>query len=374
MKTIICHSFPAWDTPYVKSTIEIIKRLSSDHRIIFLDYPYTLKDYFANDHAPKTAMFSRKCRVFNTEFGKVEVYNSLPTIPVNWVENKTLFNFLMWINGLIQSLTISQIRKHVTTEETYVVNAFNPVYGYFTSKYWKGLPISYYSYDQLDFTPWASKWGKVFEPLFVRKVNRVIVSSSGLKQKFDALHERVFCVKNGVTLDHFLGNRMEKTHFRKMGYLGAFDERIDLKLLSDVAKAFPSYLIEILGPNKITSVSLPPNVIFLGKKKPNDLLPVIESWDVALIPFLSTEFTRAIYPLKINEYLAAGKPVISTNFSDLSDFESVVRVADDSESFIDGIKKEIRYNNRLKISKRVSFAKANSWEHRAGQFVKALSA
>jgi glycosyltransferase involved in cell wall biosynthesis len=99
----------------------------------------------------------------------------------------------------------------------------------------------------------------------------------------------------------------------------------------------------------------------------------MQEWDVGLIPFVKNEFTKTIYPLKINEYLAAGKPVISTDFADLEDFKGMVKVCTSHKDFIEGIAKEIRYNNRLKISKRIAFARQNSWETRTAQFLQALA-
>jgi glycosyltransferase involved in cell wall biosynthesis len=161
---------------------------------------------------------------------------------------------------------------------------------------------------------------------------------------------------------------------KKMGYLGAFDDRIDLDLLADVALAFPEYLIEVIGPKKITpGQSLPNHVVFLGPKPQNELLTYLSQWSVCLIPFAKTSFTRTIYPLKINEYLAAGKPVVTTDFADLSDFEGIIRIGTDSASFIQGIQRELRGDNRLKASKRRDFAVENSWEVRTTQFLKALA-
>lgn len=373
MKTIICQSFPAWDTPYVKSTLELIKRMARTHRVIFLDYPYTLKDVFSNEHVPTKAVFTLKPRTVTTEHGEIEIYNCLPQIPAVWTKSKVIFRFLMWINGWIQSLTIKRVLRAVKGEDVQLINAFNPVNGYFTNKYWKGLSQTYYAYDQLEATAWAGKWGKEYEKPFVSLVKRVVVSSSGLVQKFQQLHPNVFCVKNGVSLDHFSEVSLEKTSRKKLGYLGAFDDRVDLELVRRIAGAHEDYLIEILGTNKLTEEVFPNNVIFLGKKEPESLNGYVQEWDAALIPFVKNEFTQAIYPLKINEYLAAGKPVISTDFSDLSDFAGIVRVCENHEDFIKGIKKEIRYNNRLKISKRIEFASGNSWEARAEDFLLALA-
>lgn len=376
MNTIICHSFPAWDSPYIKSTLELITRMAATHRVIFLDYPYTLKDYWKTDFAPKAELSGKNGgkRLVQTDFGPIEIYNSLPVIPSNWSDNPLVFEAIMKANAKILGRTIRKILRTVNPKTTQVINAFNPVFGFFTRKYWGDIRLTYYAYDELSAAPWAGKWGKNYEIKFLNTVDRVVVSSSGLLEKFSKIHPLVNCVKNGVNLNHFLGNMQPLRPVKKMGYLGAFDERIDLDLLAEVALAFPEYLIEVIGPKKINpSLSLPNHVVFLGPKPQNELLTYLSQWSVCLIPFSKTPFTRTIYPLKINEYLAAGKPVVTTDFADLSDFEGIIRIGTDSASFIRGIQRELRGDNRLKASKRRDFAVENSWEVRTTQFLKALA-
>jgi glycosyltransferase involved in cell wall biosynthesis len=371
MQTIIVHSFPAWDTPYVKSTLELITRMAATHRVIFLDYPYTWKDYFKNPHAPKQQLLSGGFRRVETEFGEVEIYNSAPILPAQWINQPALFDVVMKVNAQIIKRTIDQILSTVNSSTTQVINAFNPIFGWYTRNYWKGIPITYYAYDDLSSTPWAGKWGKSYEIKFLGQAEKVIVSSEGLRKKFDPYHPHVSCVKNGVNLRFFKSDSSQKTS-KKLGYLGAFDDRIDLGLLEKVALEYPDYIIEILGPVKLT-VNLPSNVIFLGSCPQEQIQEIVQNWAVCLIPFRKTPFTQAIYPLKINEYLALGKPVLSTDFSDLSDFKGLVRISKEPEDFVKGIYREKRADNRIKRSKRIDFASQNSWEARAQEFLQALA-
>jgi glycosyltransferase involved in cell wall biosynthesis len=349
--------------------------MAETHRVIFLDYPYTVKDLIQNEHAPKSALMGKSGgkRMMETAYGWIEVYNSKPMIPVNWINSPMLFKVIMALNAFIQSFTIKAILKTVDPNQTNLINAFNPVYGHFTAKYWKGIPMAYYSYDNLEATAWAGKWGKEFEGKFLQKVDQVIVSSKGLLDKFQGKHSKIQCVKNGVNLDNFTKVKTEKTQNKKIGYLGAFDDRIDAKLMIESALAYPEYIFEILGDQKMATETFPSNIQFLGSKPQDQLNDILQNWDAALIPFVRNEFTQTIYPLKINEYLAAGKPVISTDFAELEDFKGMVKVCTSHEDFIEGIAKEIRYNNRLKISKRIEFARQNSWEARTALFLQALA-
>jgi hypothetical protein len=90
---------------------------------------------------------------------------------------------------------------------------------------------------------------------------------------------------------------------------------------------------------------------------------------VTLIPYLCNELNQGAYPLKLNEYLAMGKPVVSTNFSpDMQAFKNVVYVADDYEDFLNSIELAILENSEELQSKRIEIATHNTWTMRVNQF------
>jgi glycosyltransferase involved in cell wall biosynthesis len=106
----------------------------------------------------------------------------------------------------------------------------------------------------------------------------------------------------------------------RLGFFGVIDERMDLKLLDAVARARPDWQLILLGPVvKIDPSELPrlPNLHYLGAKSYAELPSYISGWDVALLPFAKNDATRFISPTKTPEYLAAGKPVVSTSIRDV---------------------------------------------------------
>lgn len=105
-----------------------------------------------------------------------------------------------------------------------------------------------------------------------------------------------------------------------LGFYGVVDERMDLGLLAALADAHPDWTVEIVGPVvKIDEKDLPrrPNLHYPGGKRYEALPEIIARWDVALMPFAINEATRFISPTKTPEYLAAGKPVVSTPITDV---------------------------------------------------------
>jgi UDP-galactopyranose mutase len=126
----------------------------------------------------------------------------------------------------------------------------------------------------------------------------------------------------------------------RLGYVGVIDERIDLDLLAAAAEARPDWQWVMIGPVvKIDPESLPrrSNIHYLGMKSYDELPSYLAGWDAALMPFAANESTRFISPTKTPEYLAGGRPVVSTPIRDVvrpyGELE-LVEIAEDPESFV----------------------------------------
>ena len=155
----------------------------------------------------------------------------------------------------------------------------------------------------------------------------------------------------------------------RLGFYGVIDERMDLKLIGELADAHPEWSIVMVGPVvKVDPVDLPtrPNIHYLGGKSYAELPSYLAGWDVALAPFAINESTRFISPTKTPEYLAGGKPVVSTGIVDVrrhyGELEAVC-VADTHAAFIAGCE------NALVLAK----SKTSSWREAVDEALAELS-
>jgi UDP-galactopyranose mutase len=128
----------------------------------------------------------------------------------------------------------------------------------------------------------------------------------------------------------------------RFGFYGVIDERMDLEMIAALADAHPEWSIVMVGPVvKIDPADLPhrSNIHYLGNKQYEELPVYLGGWDVALMPFAINDSTKFISPTKTPEYLAGGRPVVSTPITDVirhyGDLESVF-IADGAEAFIAG--------------------------------------
>ncbi|GAK69610.1 hypothetical protein RRU01S_07_01350 [Agrobacterium rubi TR3 = NBRC 13261] len=142
-------------------------------------------------------------------------------------------------------------------------------------------------------------------------------------------HDNIHPFPSGVDSQHFRtarGRIQEPADQRaiphpRLGYYGVIDERLDLDLIRTLATARPDLSLVFLGPVvKISPDDLPraPNIHYLGQKAYADLPAYVSGWDAALMPFALNEATQFISPTKTPEYLAAGRPVVSTHIRDVA--------------------------------------------------------
>lgn len=155
----------------------------------------------------------------------------------------------------------------------------------------------------------------------------------------------------------------------RLGFYGVIDERMDLELLAGLAEARPDWQLVMVGPVvKIDPEVLPrhPNIHYLGGKTYDELPFYLSGWDAALLPFAHNASTRFISPTKTPEYLAAGRPVVSTSIRDVVRpyaQRGLVRVADTVDAFVEAVQAALTDTDRdAWLSKVDGFLAQTSWD------------
>ncbi len=181
---------------------------------------------------------------------------------------------------------------------------------------------------------------------------RADVTFAGGRSLYETVRHRTGsarCYPSGVDAPHFAAAKTIAAHPAVraltskpvLGYVGVVDERLDLELIAHVADAQPLSTVLMIGPVvKIPEQSLPrrPNIVYYGNASYDDLPALLAGIDVALMPFALNRHTQNISPTKTLEYLAAGKPVVSTAVADVvRDYGDVVAIATDRDAFVRAI-------------------------------------
>lgn len=374
-----------WEGDYMKAVVQMMGHLAKNNRVLFIDYAFTFKDLIkgllGQSNIPVRRMLGISSRLRTIEYhGNTLHHLTLPPIlPINWINNSKLFDFIMNMQiWLVYAFYITRVLKTLNFKKYVMINAFNPIIGVALHNVLKTSKLVYYCYDEIAAANWCDKHGKRLEKRLTKQADIVVVTSSALLKSKVQLNPNTLLIKNGVDFDLFhQAYKMGKVHAnKKIGYIGSLDFRVDYDLLESLIRAKPEYEFVFIGrvmdQDNCDRLSYFSNVQFLGSKQPHEIPVLLSQFDVAIIPFVKNEFTRNIYPLKINEYLAAGLPVVSTDFADLSDFQELIAIEDESKEFLDAIRRSISSDTAIQ-SKRIEMARKNDWSYRAAQFENAMT-
>jgi glycosyltransferase involved in cell wall biosynthesis len=204
----------------------------------------------------------------------------------------------------------------------------------------------------------------------------VLTGGRSLYEAKRTLHDNVHECPSSVDVAHFALARTampEPTDQQniprpRIGFFGVLDERLDRQLLAEIALRSPGLHFVIVGPvAKIDPRDLPsfPNIHYLGPKSYKELPNYIAGWDVAMLPFARNEATRFISPTKTPEYLAAGRPVVSTSIADVAvpyGRDGLARIADTPDLFVEAIRAALCEPASLWLPRADAFLSGNSWD------------
>jgi glycosyltransferase involved in cell wall biosynthesis len=213
------------------------------------------------------------------------------------------------------------------------------------------------------------------ERYLMAQADVVFAGGYKLSQSKARYHQNVHFFGCGVDLAHFATARSADLEVPReiaslkrpvVGYYGVIDERIDYDLLRALASALTDVELVMVGPVvKVDPAELPQaeNIHWLGQRQYAELPAHVKGFDVCLMPFALNDATEYINPTKTLEYMAAGKPIVSTPISDVvHNFTPVVAVANSPVEFVAAVRSAIERPSAELIARGLEQARANSWE------------
>ncbi|MCA0237274.1 MAG: oligosaccharide flippase family protein [Bacteroidetes bacterium] len=386
------------DNPYSSISLSMAKELAKKHRVFYVNHPYSLKD-IVQGWRSGDAMLRRRLPRLLTGRVRYEALDSIPqnfiavqppaTLPINWLPPGRMYNLLQrWNNGIILRAIRKTLRKYAVRNYVYI-NCYDPFYAGSLPDNMGARCRIYHCIDDITQNAYTDRHGTALENEACRTADLTFVTSTNLYKLKAPYARRITTYFNAADISVFRRVREETfprpaelsdREGKVIGFIGNLDElRIDYPLLKNIALAFPQHTLLLVGPvnsaePRELGLDRLPNVIFAGSRNLHDLPPLLQHMDVVLIPFLKNTLTKSIYPLKINEYLAAGKPVVSTTFSDdIRTFANLIYLAEDETSFINQIAEALQENNPALVQQRVECAQSNTWEARIRQLWKEVN-
>lgn len=388
---MIIFSLSRWDAPITSPSFSLAREFAKQNRVFYIDHPFSLKDVLKG-------LGSSKIRSrWNALFHGRDIYKKPPelpanltivtpriTLPINFLPDGEWYDRLSKYNDAVVFNVIRQIVRDHGVRDFIYLNAFDPYFAReFPFDIRPRLKV-YQSMDDLSQVPYTARHGIRLEREIIRSFDITLTTSRELTRLKSAWSDHVYFHPNAADFSNF--EKAVTTSFPRpeelkgfegrkvIGYVGNIESRINYEVLKRVLEYHYDKVLLMVGPissdeHKMISLADRPNVVMTGPKKPEELPQYLQFMDCAIIPFKNNVLTRSIYPLKVNEYLAAGRPVVATDFSeDIIAFAPEVSIARSHEQFIRLIDEAIENNTRKKVEDRMRIARRNTWTARVEEF------
>ncbi len=345
---LVCFSHLRWDFVWQRPQ-HLLSRFAREGRVFFLEEPI-----FEPGGVARLELSQRGC-----------VWVGVPHLPEGMDEAEVRAAQVGFVDEL---LAAHKVRDYVLWYYTPMALPF--------SRHLTPLATVYDCMDELSAFRDAPTALELLEQELLRRADLMFTGGQSLFEAKRHQHRRVYAFPSSIDREHFVRARgplkapadQVDIPRPRLGFYGVIDERMDVDLVTGLAETRPDWQIVMVGPVvKIDPESLPrrPNIHYLGGKTYDELPAYLSGWEVALMPFARNESTRFISPTKTPEYLAAGRPVVSTSIRDVVRPYAqggLVQVGDTVEAFVAAIEAVLRDTNRDAWLREVdSFLARTSW-------------
>lgn len=347
---LLCFSHIKWNFVYQRPQ-HLMYRFAIYNRVFIIEEPITKgdKDYY--------------------ELKKDDKNNNLWIVNLYVSEHQSGDKKFHTLKALIDAL------KFAYEINNYISWYYTPMALLYT-EHLKPSLIVYDCMDELSAFKFAPPELKELEAKLFKCADLVFTGGNSLYRAKKHLHHNIHSFPSSIDKDHFHlartntvdpGDQKDLPHPR-FGYYGVIDERFYISLIKELSILKPDWHFIFVGPViKIDPATLPQgnNVHYTGGKSYEEIPQYLAGWDVAILPFELNESTKYISPTKTPEYLAGGKPVISTSITDVvtpyGDL-GLVHIADTAEEFIKEGEDILKDENKKEWKKKVDqFLEGISW-------------
>ena len=389
MDFIIVGILQDWNLDLGSNSKNIGLELSKNHRVLYVNKPLDrktitnrkddplIKNHFQLISKKEDSLFKISENLWS--YYPEQVHESL-----NWIPLTGLFLQLCKLNSNRLASDLSKVIDRLGFKDCIIFNDNEMFRTFYLKDYLNPKLYIYYSRDNLLGVPYWKKHGASIEPKHIAKADIALANSVYLANYCRRYNPKSFYIGQGCDLSIFshAASYTVPAEFKNIkgpiiGYVGAIVSlRIDIHIISHIAQSRPDWNIVLVGPEDEAFAKSDlhhlSNVHFLGKKPITELPAYISTFDVCINPQLVNEVTIGNYPLKVDEYLAMGKPTVVTKTEATEIFENCVYIADKPEDYPRLIEQALKENSKELEQRRVEMAKSHTWENCIKQMLFAI--
>jgi len=391
-ETILCLSPRLWNSLW-RDTQQIMSRLASNNRVVFVEPQRDSDVSYLADIRQRWRYFGSLS--IKGELPNLEVVRTPPALPyfrrhLPSALLQYLVPLITWLNFRLMLWHLKRVTKRLRVHQP-ILWLYSPrqldLIGYLNEKL-----VCYYNYDELaDFAANARIRQLLLEydERLCSLADVVFATSRAQYRRRKPLNPHTHYVPNGVDYPLFSRALDPDTEIPPQilalprpiaGFVGWLGFHIDVGLLVALSQEYPHTSFVLVGPDAVEKDHLwnklrsQQNVWFIGRKRRRELPGFLKAFDAALMPWVVKGHILSAYPLKLHEYLAAGRSIVATDLPELEPYASVIRIAKTQEAFIQLLPEAIADNAPHRVRERTNLARRNSWSRRVSTIHQILDA
>lgn len=360
----------------------IAKELAKEHNVLYVNSPIDRRAYCFGSADQFVIQHVARIREKTKTLEKVDnnlwvLYPQKIIESINWVPSTPIFSLLNKINNSRLASEILAAVAEIGFDDYIVVNDKDIFRSFYLKELLSPTKYVYLDRDYIVGMNYWKKHGSKLEPDLMKKSDIILCNSYGFRDRALRFNPESYYIGNGCDVSRFNDQKQYKVPEDLLplidrpviGYVGALLEmRLDIPLLEFLATSRKEWNFVLVGGEdeafQHSELHKLSNVHFLGKKD-TELTPAyLQHFDVCINPQHINEITNDNYPLKIDEYLAMGRPVVATETNVMREvFAPVTYLAKDYREFLEKIAAALRDGGREDdVKRRVAMAKSHSWQ------------
>ncbi len=380
-RDIIVYGLQAWDYNIASTCKYTAIEMSRHNRVLYVNPPLQRSSALLHKQDEDVA---KRLKINRGEAEDLEqksdslwvLYPKTIVESINWIRNPRIFNFFNKINDKRYAKQVWKAIHKLDFKNYILFNDNSMITGFYFKELLKPDVFVYLLRDAVIHVAYHKRHGTRLQPLIIEKADVAVTNSDYFADYARETNPNSHMIGQGVDLERYsdpdgkmaIPNEFEGIPKPIIGYVGFLTSiRLDIEALVHIAEQRPQWSLVLVGPEdeafENSKLHQLDNVYFWGKKAPEELAAYIKGFDVALNPQVVNVITDINYPLKIDEYLAMGKPTVATKTTFMAYFKDHTYLPSSKEEYVTEIERALAEDSEEKRKERIAFAGEHTWEN-----------
>ena len=380
-----------WGLQLGTNARNLAREFARHNRVLYVNVPLDIHTFLTGFRRPEVR---QRLRILlglapSLTYAEPNVWVCTPdclALSLNWLTSVGLFSILNKLNAWLLARSIRKAARTLGFDAPYFLQDGLVFQGTELKRLLRPRQFIYYLRDYMVTVPYFRRHGPRVEAQLVRRADVVAANSAYLADYARPLNPHSYDIGQGCVLAHYqadiqheLPADLAAVPTPRIGYTGFLTTvRLDLDLLLSLARQRPDWHLVLVGSEDAdfqrNALHALPNVHFLGRKQPAQLAAYVQHFDVCINPQVVNDVTQGNYPLKIDEYLAMGRPVVATRTHTMEAFAGYASLAGNPAEWLAQLTQALAAPDPARAARSTALAQSHTWEASVAKLYAALRA